>query len=322
MKLKILVVTIVASLFFACNQPGESSEEQINLATYEGVYVSEGYDQRSEGYDWVTVSIQILSDSSAHVAVRSRADRKKATCTFDSDALWTGKGKLVIPFEDKQFIFSLLADTLKISGADEKSVNMLYYFCSGGASLEGNYVRQSSPLEEDQLNMDGFHQELSMQGITYTVSEINRGFISQLIVETSGLENDNTPFTHSIYGWVSGAEIEDLNSDGWPELLVYVRSSDGAVRTKVFAYSVNNGKSISQVHLPDIAFDKEASEGFIGYDEFAVVETSLVQRFPLFRWTGSDYVPGGKIRQIQYQLREGEALRQFVRVKISEYESP
>lgn len=322
MKLNILIATIVAALFSACHQAGETFVEQANLTSYEGTFVSDGYGQRSEGYDWVAVSVQILSDTSAHVAVRSRVDLKNATCTFDSDAFWYGDGKLVIPFEDKQFIFSLSADTLKIRGADEKSANMLYYFCSGGASLEGDYVRLNSSVEEEQLNSDGFQKELALQGITFKVTEINRGFNSRLIIETSGLENDNTTFTHSIYGWVSGAEVEDLNSDGWPELLVYVRSSEGAVRTRLFAYSVNNGKSMSHVHLPDITFDTEAGEGFIGYDEFAVVETSLVQRFPIFRRTGSGFEPTGNTRQIQYQLREGEALRQFVRVKVTEYESP
>ena len=303
----------------SCHKAQEIPVEQLNLESYEGTYVSDGYEQRSVGYDWVAVSIQILDDTTAHVAVRSRVDLKKATCTFDSDALWAEEGKLVIPFEDKQFILTLAADTLQIRGADEKSSNLLYYFCSGGATLEGSYIRLEGPVEEQQLNSDGFRKELSLQGITFTVCEINRGFQSRLVIETSGLEINNEPFSHTIYGWISGAEVEDLNSDGWPELLVYLNSSEGAVRTRVFAYSVNNGKSMSQVHLPDITFNKEAGEGFIGYDEFAVIETWLVQRFPVFKWTGSGYEPTGRTRQIQYQLREGEALRQFVPLKITEY---
>jgi hypothetical protein len=319
MKLKAFVILIAAALLSACNPAVKTPVDQPDLASFEGTFVSDGYGQRSEGYDWVAVSIRTLSDTSAHVAVRSRVDLKRATCTFDSDAFWTGEEKLVIPFEDKKFILSLSADTLKIRGTDEKSFNLLYYFCSGGATLEGNYVRLDGPVEEKQLNSDGFHKELSLQGITFTVSEMNRGFQSRLIIETSGLENSNESFTHTIHGWVSGAEVEDLNSDGWPELVVYVNSSEGAIRTRVLAYSVNNGKSMSQVHLPDIAFIKEANEGFIGYDEFAVVETSLVQRFPVFRRTGTGYEPTGKTRQVQYQLREGEALRQFVPEKITEY---
>ena len=319
MKLKGLLFIISAGVLGACHQPEEAPGNQTKLESYEGTYVSDGYGLRSEGYDWVAVSIQTLSDTTAHVAVRSRVDLKKATCTFDSDAMWTEQGNLVIPFEEKQIILSLSTDTLKIRGADEKGSNLLYYFCSGGATLEGDYVRLNDPIAEEQLDSDGYYKELSLQGITFTVREMNRGFNSQLLIETSGLENDNTPYTHAIYGWVSGAETEDLNSDGSPELMVYIKSSEGGVRTRVIGYSVNNRKSMSQIHLPDIAENKEAAEGFIGYDEFTVIETWLVQRFPLFAWTGSEYEPTGKTRQVQYKLREGEASRQFIPVNITEY---
>jgi hypothetical protein len=319
MRTMILTVALCLLALTSCRQPVQTSHELPGIPDYEGTYVSDGYQLRSEGYDWVAVSVYPLSDTSAHVAVRSRVDLKKATCTFDSDARLIESGELAIPFEDKLFLFSLTGDTLQIAGADEKSRNLLYYFCSGGASLEGRYVRSTDPVEEEQLDSDGFLKKLTLQGISFEVKEINRGFHSMLIIEPSGLETDNSPFTQPIYGWVSGAEVEDLNSDGFPELMVYVKSTQGAVRTEVIAYSVNNGKSMSQVALPDITRNKKATDGFIGYDEFTVVETTLVQRFPLFNRTGSTYEPTGKTRQIQYKLKEGEASRQFILDRITDY---
>ncbi len=303
----------------ACQQRGDDPQDLPELADFSGIYVSDGYTQRAEGYDWVAVSVEALSDSTAHVAVRSRLDRKRATCTFDSDARWTGAGSLSISIEDKNFLLTLSGDSLNIRGADEKSSNLLYYFCSGGASLEGTYVRLNEPVDEAQLSAEGFTRELSLQGITFRIREANRGFETMVTIEPSGLENDNNPVSHRIYGWVSGAETEDLNSDGSPELMVYVRSTDGAVHTRVIGYSVNNGKSMSQVAVPDIRNNAEASRGYLGYDEFAVVETFLVQRFPVFNHSGAGYEPSGTTRQVQYRLQEGEAARQFVIDRIVEY---
>jgi hypothetical protein len=45
----------------------------------------------------------------------------------------------------------------------------------------------------------------------------------------------------------------------------------------------------------------------MGHDEFAVVEGTLVQRFPLYREGDANARPTGKIRQLQYKLKAGEA---------------
>lgn len=306
-------------LLVACQSQRPSGQVPLAISDYTGTYVSEGYPLRDQGYDWVGVSIDPLSDSTAHIAVRSRIDQKRATCTFDSDASLTDHGTLVVPFEDTRFFLSLSGDSLKIWGENEKSSNLLYYFCSGGATLEGTYVRLEGPIDETQLSGQGFEKELSLQGITFKVEELYSRFETLLSIKPEGLESDNRPVTHRIYGWVSGAEMEDLNSDGSPELLVYIHSSEGANRTQVIGYSVNDGKSMSQVSVPDIRDNPEASQGYLGYDEYAVIETSLVQRFPLFKLTDAGYEPAGVTRQVQYRLREGEASRQFVIDRMTTY---
>ncbi|WP_311132906.1 hypothetical protein [Pseudomonas fluorescens] len=49
------------------------------------------------------------------------------------------------------------------------------------------------------------------------------------------------------------------------------------------------------------------SVGYQGEDEFAVVENALVQRFPVYDSTDADAGRTGKIRQVQYTLKPGEA---------------
>jgi len=319
MNSNVIPLAGLALILAGCQPQGSASLEANTLTDFTGIYVSDGYERRAEGYDWVGVSINSLSDTTAHVAVRSRIDQKKATCTFDSDARLTDNGTLVITMEDKLFTLSLSGDSLSILGRDGKSENLLYYFCSGGATLQGNYIRLGEPVDTTQLSGEGFQKELSLQGITFRLQEVYHGFETWLIIEPSGLENDNRPVTHRIYGWVSGAETEDLNSDGSPELMVYIRSSGEGIRTRVIGYSVDSGKSMSQVSMPDILEDPEASKGYLGYDEYTIVETTLVQRFPLFHLTDSGYATTGLTRQVQYRLKEGEADRKFIVDRITEY---
>ena len=71
---------------------------------------------------------------------------------------------------------------------------------------------------------------------------------------------------------------------------------------KLIGYSVNDGKSVSQVHLPEISGNKEVSIGYMGHAEMAIVENSFCQRFPIYKDGDSNANPTGGMRQIQYKL--------------------
>jgi hypothetical protein len=49
------------------------------------------------------------------------------------------------------------------------------------------------------------------------------------------------------------------------------------------------------------------ARGYMGHDEFSVVERYLVRRFPIYRAGDVNAKPTGGLRQIQYRLRPGEA---------------
>ena len=71
---------------------------------------------------------------------------------------------------------------------------------------------------------------------------------------------------------------------------------------KLIGYSVNDGKSVSQVHLPEISGNKEVDIGYMRHDEMAIVENSFCQRFPIYKDGDSNANPTGGMRQIQYKL--------------------
>ena len=103
------------------------------------------------------------------------------------------------------------------------------------------------------------------------------------------------------------AEIADLNVDGSPEIYVYVQSAGSGSYASLVAYSATKKKSLSQIYLPPITGDAKAAKGYMGHDEFRVVESTLVRRFPVYRDGDTNAKPTGGTRQIQYKLAAGEA---------------
>jgi hypothetical protein len=154
---------------------------------------------------------------------------------------------------------------------------------------------------------NAFDRKLELQGIKFHVICPNKGSINLLTIVPSGLTSDNKKIEVEIGGSVTGAEVEDLNADGSPEIYIYTQSAGSGSYGGVIAYAANKKKSLSQVTFPDLADDKTAAKGYSGHDEFALVENRLVRRFKLFMEGDINVNPSGKTRQIQYRLDAGEA---------------
>lgn len=100
--------------------------------------------------------------------------------------------------------------------------------------------------------------------------------------------------------------MADLNVDSSPEIYLYVATNDGSKTGSVVAYAANHKKSPSQIYLPPLENEKDR-RGYRGGDEFAVVESILGRRFPIYPDDQSDAKPTGRTRQLQYKLTPGEA---------------
>lgn len=153
-----------------------------------------------------------------------------------------------------------------------------------------------------------FNTELTYPGSNISFKVNTKG--DSLIIQPSGLSISNETLYHDITGYtVVNAEIGDLNIDSYPELFVYLTSDGSGSYGKLIGYSVNNGKSVSQVYLPDISENDEVSKGYMGHDEMAIVENTFCQRFPIYKEGDNNANPTGGIRQIQYKLVDGESSR-------------
>lgn len=316
---KIILLCAVVFALSACNNEPKKPEQIIQNETKEtgsltGSYVSDGYTNRTEGYDWVSVSVSEADHDQLNIKVRSRADKKKPTCTFDAIAYKVDDKTYESAIDNKSIVFTFSDTNLAISTKNEADNSILTFYCSGGASLAGSYKKINGEPDKTQIDKTQFSKVLNLQNVGFNVSSAPKDNKNLLTVFTFGLPNDYNENFDIGNNIITNAEVEDLNADGSPELVVYAQSQENPKRMSVYAFSVNNKKSMSQVYFPPISENNEINNGYNGEDDFSLVENYLVQQFPVY----NNGKKTEKIRQIQYKLIDGEATRKFVVVKQNE----
>ncbi len=283
-----------------------------------GNYVTSDYQKRNEGYDWVAVSAVNLTDSTMSISIRSRIDKKKPSCTYDAVATKISESVYKSIEDGKGILYIFNNNTLVISAENKNPKEViLSYPCSGGASLANTYLKINEPLDKTQIDPSIFTKTLNWQSMGYRVTSIiEKGYL-QLLIEPFGFEN-NDIIKVQLDGSIENAEIEDLDFDDYPEVLVYVSPSKNSTIHKVIGFSPNNGKSFSQITFPVVSDNPKLKIGYNGFDEYAIVENTFVQKFKLFEMKGNTPYETGKIRQIEYKLESGETSKKFVIENITE----
>ena len=323
-KLPYLIV-IVLFLTIGCKTDTKKVEEvskteftkELNVS---GSYVSDGYSKKSEGYDWVAISVTETESNKLNILVRSRADKKKPTCTFDAVANKVDEKVYQTQIDGKSVLFEFTNEQISITTENKDDEGLLYFYCSGGASIAGTYQKINKQIDQNQIDKTKFNRVLNLQDVGFNVSSIEKDGKNTLTIFTFGLEEREFNETFNIDGEeVTNAEVEDLNSDGSPELFIFTQSVGSGSYGNVYAFSVNNKKSMSQVHFQPTAENSEINKGYMGHDEFSLVENTLGQRFPIYKEGDTNAEPTGGIRQVSYKLVEGEAMRKLEIDKITEY---
>jgi len=297
--------------------PSIEITEEINVL---GNYVSDYYSKRSEGYDWVAISVRKTESDDLNISIRSRADKKKPTCTFNAIANKVDDKVYQTQIHGKSILFEFTNKQISISSEKEENEGLLYFYCSGGTSISGTYLKINEPIDQNQIDKTKFNTVLNLQDVGFNVSSIEKDGKNTITIFTFGLQEHEYNETFIIEGEeVTSAEVEDLNSDGSPELFVFTQSVGSGSYGNVYAFSVNNKKSMSPVYFQPTAENSEINEGYMGHDEFSLVENTLGQRFPIYKENDTNAEPTGGTRQVSYKLIEGEAMRKLEVYKVTEY---
>jgi hypothetical protein len=120
---------------------------------------------------------------------------------------------------------------------------------SPAATVPATTAQAHSEAEPAQTS---YTQFLQLQGVTFNVTSPNNRTSNTVTVSTTGLANDNSAWSQDIDGFVTGAEVADLNVDGSPEVYVYVKSNGADAKGSVVAYVANDRKSLSMASMPPL----------------------------------------------------------------------
>jgi hypothetical protein len=144
---------------------------------------------------------------------------------------------------------------------------------------------------------------------------------NELTISPIGFDSEARKLNFMIRGRVARAEIDDLNSDGFPDLVLYIYSDSNAVGT-VYAFLSEGNKSVTPCALPDIMLNGKVNKGYKGHDQFSLMESYLQQKFPIYK-TGDDKdKPTGGTRVILYQLTRNEEGSGFKFNVVRTYDTP
>ena len=155
------------------------------------------------------------------------------------------------------------------------------------------------------LQAGGFSQKLEMNGLSFTISSPNKSDGNTVTIKPHGLKNGDAPITQSVDGLVTKVEMDNLGGDGSQELFVYTTSPGSGSYGKAYAWSTNGKKVLTAIFITPPG--KKDMTGYMGHDEFAIVENAFIRRFPVYKSGDSNASPSGGWRQFQYHLHAGEA---------------
>jgi hypothetical protein len=325
MNFKFSTIAIAITLFFVSCNKKEATETTSTETTstaeftdYAGEYATSSYFEKNTENDWMAVLVTNINDSTLNVSVRSRVDIKKPTCTNDFTVVKAKDNVYKNKVENSAIVLTFTNKKVSITseGPDEYLLNRA---CSGGGTFAGDYIKSDAPLDRKNLDPTKFTKAISwVNGINCFINSSVKNNVETLSVSMVDKTGKVIETSQEIKGTIYNSEVEDMDGDGFPEILVYAKSPANANESVVFGFSPNKGKSISPISFAGKS-EAKGYEGFVKDNSFAIVETQLVERFPLYEKKGTEFVPTGKTQSLQYKLVNGEASKQFVLHKAQKF---
>ncbi|PWJ43216.1 hypothetical protein [Sediminitomix flava] len=151
-KLKAIFLGVSILTIIGCQNQAKENRNPNERLNVVGHYVSEGYKNRDKGYDWIAVSVSETTNNKLEIKIRSRADKKKPTCTLDAIAEKVNQNTFQTPIEGKAILFQFSDTEMSISTNKNEDTELLNFYCSGGGSLKGIYKKIDGMLDQTQLD--------------------------------------------------------------------------------------------------------------------------------------------------------------------------
>lgn len=158
---------------------------------------------------------------------------------------------------------------------------------------------KSSPVVADK----SFTKTLTWDELKFEV-ELKNNII---VIQPQGLTGDNSKIEKNIEGTITDAQIEDLDGDGFPEILIYVSTADEHQYGTVIGYSVNEKKSLTPISFTDIRAGAGTGKGYQGHDKFYAGDGQLIRSYPVYEEDKAT----GSTKQLYYTLSKVQGDKVF-----------
>ena len=143
-------------------------------------------------------------------------------------------------------------------------------------------------------------------GVSYRVSCNNKNANeNEIDILPKGFGKDVRDMSSIIKGRLHKIIVDDLNEDGFPDLLLCIYNGSHGELGNITAIASSGNNSLEPVAFPDIYTDQKLSEGYKGHDEFTVLVNTLMRSFPFYKPGDTDTATGGT-KVIQYKMVKAE----------------
>ena len=150
-----------------------------------------------------------------------------------------------------------------------------------------------------------YDSTLKIGKVGFRVSCTNKSLSqNSLNIKPIGFKSEAREVNLELKARVISAEIDDLNKDGFADLIIYILEPSG--KTNLFCVSSKNDEMMQPIYFPDISNDFKLNKGYRGGDEYKLVEGILFRKFPIYDTDTTIKVPTKKVRQIMYRVIDGE----------------
>jgi len=174
-----------------------------------------------------------------------------------------------------------------------------------GSTVDAQSKRYDSSMKLGKVGFRVLCNNKSADKNTATISPI-------------GFENTAREISIEVKGKITKAEVDDLNNDGFPDLVIYVYNGGLKNTGTVIGVSSDKNQGFAPIFFPDLTDDLKLRVGYVGNDEFLLMEGTLMRKFPIYETSDTANIkPTGLIRQIQYRVVPGDRGAQKFKVSRS-----
>jgi hypothetical protein len=160
-------------------------------------------------------------------------------------------------------------------------------------------------IESNSQDFRKYDSTLKIGKVGFRVSCTNKSpNANSLSIKPVGFKSEAREVNLELKARIISAEIDDLNQDGFVDLIIYIQESTG--KKNLFCVSSKNDEAMMPIYFPDITNDAQLSKGYRGADEYKLVEGILFRKFPIYNSDTTIKEPTKKIRQIMYRVMEGD----------------